>query len=565
MYVYDEIDRRIVEERVAQFRDQTQRYLAGALPEDEFRNLRLRNGLYIQRHGPMLRVAVPYGLLSSSQMRMLARIARRYDRGYGHFTTRQNIQFNWVRLEEVPEILAELATVQLHAIQTSGNCVRNITCDPLAGTDPEEVEDPRPWCELIRQLFTLHPEFHWLPRKFKIAVSATRADRAATQVHDIGLHLVRDGDGRLGFEVLVGGGLGRTPVIGKRLRDFLEPRDLLAYLESILRVYNLHGRRDNLYKARIKILVNALGIEEFRRQVEEDFAATRHGAPQVDAALIERIQARFTRPVYDPDAADPDLPDRLGADPAFARWYKHNTRGHKQPGYRVVYVSLKRHGGPPGDITAEQMEALAELAERYAQGEIVSTHEQNLVLAHVRERDLPEVWRGLAGQGLATPNIGTLTDIICCPGLDYCALANACSIPVAKDIQARFDDLDRLHELGEIRINISGCMNACGHHHVGHIGILGVDKGGEQWFQLSLGGSSREDASLGEVIGPALRREQIPEVVDKIVAVYAEARREGESFIAFVRRVGLDPFRERIYGDTHRRRPNRRRQLARSG
>ena len=557
MYIYDELDQRIVDERVAQYRDQTRRFLAGELPDEEFRNLRLRNGLYIQRHAPMLRISIPYGMLSSRQLRMLAHIARKYDKGYGHITTRQNIQFHWPRLEDVPDILADLATVQMHAIQTSGNCVRNVTSDPLSGTVPDEVEDPRPWCELIRQWFTVHPEFNWLPRKFKIAVTATKADRAATQVHDIGLHLVRNADGETGFEVLAGGGLGRTPVIGKVVREFVPKRELLAWLESILRIYNLHGRRDNLFKSRIKILVNSLGIEEFRRQVEADFAATREMAPVVDDAMIGRILGRFTRHEFDPDAADAGLAARLDADRAFARWHRHNTRPHKAPGYRVVHVSLKRPGTAPGDITAAQMDALSDLADRYSSGEVVTTHEQNLVLAHVRERDLASLREALDAQGLATPTIGMLTDIICCPGLDYCDLAKAWSIPVAQEIQARFDDLDYLYDLGPIRLNMDGCMNSCGHHHVGHIGILGVDKGGESWYQIKIGGSSREDASLGEIIGPAVPRDAVADTVESIIGVYIEGREGDEPFLEFARRVGLDPFRERIYGNVDPRRAAR--------
>jgi sulfite reductase (NADPH) hemoprotein beta-component len=545
VYQYDEFDRTFVAERVAEFRDQTRRYLAGELGEDEFRPLRLRNGLYIQTHAPMLRVAIPYGLLSSTQLRMLAHIARRYDRGYGHFSTRQNIQYNWPQLAEVPDILAELATVDMHAIQTSGNCIRNVTSDHLAGVASDELEDPRPWCELIRQWSTLHPEFNYLPRKFKIAVSGAAHDRAVTAVHDIGLRLVRGADGETGFEVLVGGGLGRMPIIGKRIREWLPQLDLLAYLDAILRVYNRHGRRDNIHRARIKVLVKSLGVEEFTRQVEAEFAANRDVAPQVDPAKIARLRQSFAPPPYQ---SLPDTDASAGAPAAFVAWYRHNTRAHKVGGYRVVFVSLKKHGEAPGDATAAQMDALADLADRHGFGEIRATHDQNLVLADVPQRDLRSLHAALAAQGLATPNIGTLTDMICCPGLDFCSLANAGSIGIAKQIHEQFDDLDYLYDLGEIQVKMSGCMNACGHHHVGHIGILGVDKHGEEWYQITLGGSASGEVALGEVIGPSVPKLEVAATIARIVDVYVEQRDgEGETFLQVVRRLGVAPFKERVY------------------
>lgn len=542
MYQYDQIDQTLVDERVAQFRDQTRRFLAGQLTEDQFRPLRLMNGLYIQRHAPMLRVAIPYGLLASRQLRKLAEIADRYDRGYGHFTTRQNIQFNWPTLESVPDILAELASVQMHAIQTSGNCIRNVTSDHLAGVTPDELEDPRPYCEIIRQWSTLHPEFAFLPRKFKIAVSGAAKDRAATQVHDIGLHLVRSDSGEIGFEVLVGGGLGRTPIIGKTIRPFLEKRHLLSYLEAILRVYNLHGRRDNKYKARVKILLKETGIEDFTRQVEAEWAQIRDGL-ELDAAEIERVSRHFAPPAYD------TTPTRAASsdDPAFSAWHRHNTLAHKMAGYRVVFVSLKPYGVAPGDLTSAQMRAVADLADRYSFGEVRVTHTQNLVLADVQESALAELWQALSAQNLATPNIGTATDMICCPGLDFCSLANAGSISVALDIQQRLEDFDYLFDLGDIRINLSGCMNGCGHQSVGHIGILGVDKKGEEWYQLTLGGSSSNDASLGDRLGPAVAKNQVADVVAQILSTYVRLRETGESFLDTVRRTGIEPFQETIY------------------
>ena len=546
MYQYDQYDQTLVNERVAQFREQTRRYLAGELSEDQFRPLRLMNGLYIQTHAPMLRVAIPYGLLSSRQLRMLAHIALTYDQGYGHFTTRQNIQYNWPTLESVPDILADLATVEMHAIQTSGNCIRNTTSDHLAGVCVDELEDPRPWCEIIRQWSTLHPEFAFLPRKFKIAVSGAAKDRAATQVHDIGLHLVRNGQGELGFEVLVGGGLGRTPIIGQTIRPFLEKQHLLSYLEAILRIYNLFGRRDNKYKARIKILLKETGVEEFTRMVEEEWSHLRDSLT-LDEREVERIKSFFAPPDYEPTAADVSFDAQLASDPAFAAWVRVNTADHKQPGYRAVYVSLKAPGIPPGDMTAAQMETVADLADRFSFGELRVTHTQNLLLADVKQADLYELWQGLRAANLATANIGKASDIICCPGLDFCSLANSSSIPVALEIAARLENADYLYDLGDLRINISGCMNGCGHHTVGHIGILGVDKKGEEWFQLTLGGSSSNDASLGERLGPSVPKAEVANTVDGILQTYLALREGEESFLDTVRRAGLAPFQEKIY------------------
>jgi sulfite reductase (NADPH) hemoprotein beta-component len=549
MYRYDSIDQRLVEQRVAQFRDQTQRFLAGQISDDDFKSLRLRNGLYIQKHAPMLRISVPYGLLQTQQLRMLARIAREFDRGYGHFTTRQNLQFNWPRLETVPDILALLATVQMHAIQTSGNCIRNVTADHLAGVAPDELEDPRPWCEYIRQWATLHPEFSYLPRKFKIAVTGSPQDRAASRVHDIGLHLVRDAAGEVGFEVIVGGGLGRAPMIGHVIREFLPKRDLLAYLEAILRVYNLQGRRDNIHKARIKILVKAVGPQKFRELVEQEFRAAHDTAPVYDPAELERIAAFFTPPQYE-SLVDENV--EAGKSHEFRNWYRQNTRRHKVPGYRAVFVSLKAPDRPPGDITADQLDRVAELGDQYSLGLVRSTHDQNLLFADVRQRDLFAVWQALKHIDLATPNIGTLTDMICCPGLDFCALANARSIPIAQQINERFDDLDYLYDLGEIQLKMSGCMNGCGHHSVGHIGILGVDKSGEEWYQITLGGSTGgADASLGEVIGPSVAYDEVADTLERIIGVYVAERREDERFLDTFRRVGVAPFKARVYAPAH--------------
>ena len=544
MYRYDELDQALVDQRVAEFRDQVRRHLAGELTEDEFRPLRLRNGLYIQRHAPMLRIAIPYGLLTSHQLRTLGAIARRYDRGYGHFTTRQNLQLNWPALADVPDILAELASIQMHAIQTSGNCVRNVTADHMAGIAPDEVDDPRPYCELIRQWATLHPEFTYLPRKFKIAVTGSAEDRAASEVHDIGLHLRRGADGQLGFTVLVGGGLGRAPVIGQVIRDFLPLPELLAYLEAILRIYNREGRRDNLNKARIKVLVKSIGIERFRELVEAEWRAARDSAPRLPPEEVERVRGHFRPQPYE---NLPDIDAALGREARFKAWYRYNTRVHKVPGYRAVFVSLKSHGTAPGDMTARQMEALASLAERTSFGLLRATHNQNLLLADVRQRDLHEVWLELERLGLAMPNIGTLTDMIACPGLDFCSLANAGTLDVARQIQQRFDDLDYLYDLGEIEIKMSGCMNACGHHHVGHIGILGVDKHGEEWYQITLGGSANGFTALGEVIGPSVPKAEVAGTIERIVEVYRALRTDEERFIDTLRRVGLKPFREQAY------------------
>jgi sulfite reductase (NADPH) hemoprotein beta-component len=569
MYRYDDIDQRIVDERVRQFRDQTRRFLAGKLSEDEFRALRLRNGLYIQRYAPMLRIAIPYGLLSSRQLRKLADVARKFDRGYGHFSTRQNLQLNWPKLESVPDILAELATVQMHAIQTSGNCVRNITTDHFAGVAKDEIVDSFVWCELIRQWSTFHPEFSYLPRKFKIAVNGAAADRAAVAVHDIGLHAVRDERGEVGFRVLVGGGLGRTPIIGQVIREFLPWPHLLTYLEAILRVYNRYGRRDNIHKARIKILVKERGIERFREEVEAEWTQTRDGPSTVIAEELARIESRFTRPSYATlPADDAVLKVQLARDRGFANWHARNVHPHKVPGYAAVTLSLKKTGVPPGDVTSEQMDAIAGLADRYAFGELRVSHEQNLILADVPLSRLHALWQEARTLGLATPNIGLLTNVIACPGGDFCSLANAKSIPVAEAIQQRFDDLDYLHDIGEIDVNISGCMNACGHHHVGHIGILGVDKNGEEWYQIEVGGNQGEirpgvGAALGKVIGPSFARAEIPEVVERLIQCYLERRdSDAERFIDVVHRIGVDPFKERVYGSTDKTAARRRGQLA---
>jgi sulfite reductase (NADPH) hemoprotein beta-component len=544
MYRYDVIDKTLVNERVAQFRDQTRRFLAGELTEDEFRVLRLRNGLYIQRHAPMLRVAIPYGLLSSTQLRALSAIARRYDRGYGHFTTRQNIQYNWPKLDEVPDILAELAAVEMHAIQTSGNCIRNTTSDHLAGVTPDELEDPRPWCEIIRQWSTFHPEFTYLPRKFKIAVTGSPRDRAASLVHDVGVHIVRGADGELGFEILAGGGLGRTPVIGQVVREFLPREHLLSYLEAVLRIYNREGRRDNLNKARIKILVRSLGLQEFRRRVETEWELIKDGGLRVAEAEVARVRGFFGPPAY---RSLENTEPAAGKETAFRAWYRYNTSEHKVPGYRAVYVSLKKADVAPGDATDTQMDLIADLADRYSFGEVRVTHTQNLLLADVEQEKTFELWRALDAVGLATPNIGTLTDMICCPGLDFCSLANAGSIDVAKLINERFDDYDYVYDLGEIDVKMSGCMNACGHHHVGNIGILGVEKHGEEWYQITIGGAAGADASLGTVIGPSVAKAAVPETLARLLAVYVEQRHDGERFLDTVRRLGIKPFKERVY------------------
>ncbi len=548
MYRYDSFDQSLVSRRVAQFRDQTRRFLAGELTEDEFRPLRLQNGLYVQKHAPMLRVAIPYGLLSSLQLRKLAHIARTYDRGYGHFTTRQNVQFNWPRLEEVPEILAELAKVEMHAIQTSGNCIRNTTSDPFAGVAADEIVDPRPWTELVRQWSTIHPEFAFLPRKFKIAITGATRDRTAVLVHDIGAQAVRSEAGEIGFRVAAGGGQGRTPIVGHVIREFLPAQELLNYFDAILRVYNRHGRRDNKYKARIKILVREMTPAAFVREVEREWERLRGGPGTVPDDEIARLSAHFVDPPY------ADLPrssaaclSALADSRPFSRWAARNVAAHKRNGYAIVTLSLKTTGVPPGDLTADRMDAVAELADRYSFGELRVTHEQNLVLADVPQSDLHALWLRLKELGLATPNIGLLTDIVCCPGGDFCSLANAKSIPIAEAIQRRFDDVDYLHDLGDIELNLSGCINACGHHHVGNIGILGVDKDGSEWYQVSLGGAQGNATSLGKVIGPSFAADEMPDVIERIVDVYVERRQPGESFIEAVRRLGIEPFRERVY------------------
>ena len=549
MYRYDDRDRTLVRERVRQFRSQTERYLAGALSEDQFRPLRLQNGLYIQRLAPMLRISIPYGLISATQLRRLARIARDYDKGYAHFTTRQNVQFNWPRLEEIPTILDELAEVEMHAIQTSGNCVRNITTDEFAGVAPDEVEDPRPWCELVRQWATFHPEFAFLPRKFKIAISGSEQDRAAIQVHDIGLELYRDGDEEVHVRVFVGGGLGRTPMLGEVIRERLAPRHLRTYLDAILRTYNRYGRRDNKYKARIKILVKAWGAEEFARRVEREWQHLKDGPNTVTEAELAHFRRFFTAPAYrDPEPrAETEIQALAGADRAFARWLERNVRAHRVPGYAAVTLSLKPVGVPPGDVTDTQLEAIADLAEAFSFGEARVTHHQNLVFADVHRADLYRLWRELKTLGFATPTIGTLGDIICCPGGDFCSLANAKSIPIAEAIQREFDDLDYLYDLGDLSLNISGCMNACGHHHVGNIGILGVDKKGEEFYQIQIGGAAGSDAALGQVLGPSFYAPEVPRVIGSILETYVRVRHEDEAFIETYRRVGVEPFKERVY------------------
>jgi sulfite reductase (NADPH) hemoprotein beta-component len=548
MYRYDEIDHRLVAERVNQFRDQTRRHLAGELSEDEFRPLRLQNGLYVQRHAPMLRIAVPYGMLSSRQLLKLAHIARTYDRGLGHFTTRQNLQFNWVKLAEVPDILAELAEVEMHAIQTSGNCIRNVTSDHYAGVAADEIADPRPWAEILRQWSTFHPEFAFLPRKFKIAVNAAASDRTVASVHDIGLHLTRDAGGEIGFTVLVGGGLGRTPILGSVIREFLPSRHLLSYCEAILRIYNRHGRRDNIYKARIKILVKSLGAAEFARQVEEEWAHLKDGPEELSSAEVLRIAGHFTTPAYQLlDNRDALFEVKKRDDKGFSRWVERNVHEHKVPGYAIVTLSLKAPGLAPGDITAAQMEKVATLADEYSFGELRVSHEQNLILADVRQRDLYALWQKARAAGLATPTVGLLADIVCCPGGDYCSLANAKSIPIAQAVQSRFEDLDYLHDIGDISLNISGCMNACGHHHVGNIGVLGVDKHGEEWYQVSIGGSQGHQAALGDVIGPSFAAAVMPDVVERLVETYIAHRHIDERFIDTVRRIGVAPFKAHVY------------------
>jgi sulfite reductase (NADPH) hemoprotein beta-component len=549
MYIYDELDRTLVAERVAEFRDQVGRRISGALTEDEFRPLRLMNGVYLQLHAYMLRIAIPYGTLSSQQMRMLAHVGRRYDRSYGHFTTRQNIQFNWIKLDELPDAMGDLASAGIHGIQTSGNVVRNITSDQWAGVAPDEIEDPRIWAELLRQHTSLHPEFSFLPRKFKIAVTAAPHDRAAIKVHDLGLRLHRNEAGETGFEVLVGGGLGRTPFIGKTIRPFLPKRDVVSYVEAVLRVYNQHARRDNLYKSRIKILVHELGAEAFAREVEAEWQYIKDGPLAVDPAMVAGIAARFRYPDYAPlDDDPPPLAGLRKSEARFDAWCSNAVAKHKVPGYAIVTLSLKPEGGPPGDATSDQMDAIADLADRFSFGEIRVGHDQNLVFPHVAQRDLGELWRALDVIGVATPNVGLVSDIICCPGLDYCSLANARSIPVAQELTRRFRDLGLASDLGRLHINISGCINACGHHHVGHIGILGVEKNGEEYYQVSIAGRADEHAELGALLGPAVPYGQVVDVVEDIVAAYVELReRPGEIFLETVKRVGIEPFKERIH------------------
>jgi sulfite reductase (NADPH) hemoprotein beta-component len=548
MYLYDDIDQTLVDQRVEQFRDQVRRRLKGELSEDEFKPLRLMNGLYLQLHAYMLRVAIPYGVLSATQLRALADISRRYDQGYAHFTTRQNLQYNWPKLEETPDLLAELATVQMHALQTSGNCIRNVTADQYAGVAADEVADPRIYAEIVRQWSTLHPEFSFLPRKFKIAVTGAQHDRAVVRMHDIGLIVKRNGDGELGFEVIVGGGLGRTPMVGPTIRDFLSERHLLSYLEAILRVYNQLGRRDNLYKARVKILVHETGAEAFTDRVEQEWRQIQRDHVDLPAAEKTRIAAFFTPPSYETSQAGPGVFARWRLeDPAFAKWARTNVAPHKAPGYAIANISLKPIGGVPGDATAEQMEAVAALAERFSLSEIRVTHEQNLVLPHVRQADLYAIWQTLKSHDLNTPNLGLVSDIIACPGLDYCALANARSIPIAQQISERFADLDRQYDIGELKVKISGCINACGHHHVGHIGILGVDRKGEEYYQITLGGSADENARVGDIVGPAVSGEQVVDAVETIIDTYLGQRRNGERFLETYHRVGQNPFKEAVY------------------
>ena len=548
MYRYDQYDHQLAAERVAQFSDQVRRRLSGELSEDEFRILRLQNGLYHQVHGYMLRIAVPYGLMSAGQVRVIAQIARKYDRGYGHFTTRQNIQFNWIKLEDIPAIFAELAEAELHANQTSGSCIRGITCDEFAGVARDEIVDPRPYAEILRQWSTFHPEFGYLPRKFKIAISGGGEDRAATGVHDIGLRVVRNGQGEVGFRVLVGGGLGRTPVIGTVISDFVPWQHALTYLESIVRVYNEYGRRDNAYKARIKILVKALGIEEFRRQVEADWEFTKGGPMTVTEEELKRVAAFFAPHDYAQlPVVDAGVERLQRENKAFANWLQRNVKLHKEPGYATVLLSLKKQGVAPGDITADQLDAVAALSERYSFGEVRVTHMQNLVLADVRQSDLIELWQEVAKLGLATPNIGLLTDVICCPGSDFCSLANARSIPLSQAIANRFDDFDYLHDIGDIELNISGCINACAHHHVAHIGILGVDKNGEDRYQVSIGGAQGNGIRLGQVIGSSFSAAETPEVLASLLGLYVRERHEGERFVDTVHRLGVQPFKEHVY------------------
>lgn len=551
MYQYDQYDQTIVDERVAQYRDQVRRRLSGELSEEEFRPLRLQNGLYMQRHAYMHRIAIPYGNLRSDQLRMLAVIAREHDRGYGHFSTRSNIQFNWIELEDTPEILRKLASVQMHGIQTSGNCIRNITADQFAGVAPDEVIDPRPWAEILRQWSTFHPEFAWLPRKFKIAVSGAKVDRAAVQMHDLGVYLSRNEQGEVVASILAGGGLGRTPIVGSIIRENLPWQHLLTYCEAVLRVYNRFGRRDNLYKARIKILVKALSPEKFSQQVEQEWQHLKDGPSTLTQAELDRVSKDFAPPVYEKLAdTDASYEQHLLENKAFARWVERNVAPHKVAGYAAVTLSLKPNGVAPGDATDVQMDTVADWADAYSFGELRVSHEQNLILANVKKRDLFELWEKAKAAGFATPNIGLLTDIIACPGGDFCSLANAKSIPIAQAIQERFDDLDYVYDLGEMSLNISGCMNSCGHHHVGNIGILGVDKDGAEWYQISLGGEQGTGADglkLGRVIGPSFSAHEVPDVISTLVDTFVESRIDGERFIDTYQRIGLAPFKERVY------------------
>ena len=549
MYIYDAFDRRLLIERVAEFRDQVARRLSGELTEEEFKPLRLMNGVYLQLHAYMLRIAIPYGTLSTRQLRKLVEIARKYDRGYGHFTTRQNIQFHWIKLAELPDAMAELASVGMHGMQTSGNNVRNITTDQWAGVAPDEIEDPRIWAELIRQHVTLHPEFSFMPRKFKIAVGASSRDRAALRIHDMALRLHRDASGKTGFEVMVGGGLGRTPYLAQTIKPFLETRDALSYVEAVLRTYNQFGRRDNIWKARIKILVHDLGAEAFAKEVEAEWASIKDGALALEPIVVAEIASRFRYPDYEAlDDTLPQLAELRRKDRGFDAWVNNCVTNHKAPGYAIVTLALKPEGGTPGDCTAAQMDKLADLADRYSFGEIRVGHEQNLALPHVAQRDLPALWHELDAIGLAWTNVNLISDIISCPGLDYCSLANARSIPIAQEITRRFHDLDRQRNLGRLHINISGCINACGHHHVGHIGILGVEKNGEEFYQITVGGKADENAVLGTLMGPAVPYAQVADVVEDIAAAYLELRqRPDELFVDTVKRLGVEPFRERVY------------------
>ncbi len=549
MYVYDEFDRTFIAERAAQFRDQVARRLSGELTEDEFKPLRLMNGVYLQLHAYMLRIAIPYGTLSSNQLRKLAHVARVYDRGYGHFTTRQNLQLNWIKLSDMPQVLEDLAEAGIHAMQTSGNCIRNITTDQWGGVAPDEIEDPRFWAEILRQWSTLHPEFSFLPRKFKIAITAAPHDRAAVKVHDIGLRMIKNAGGEIGFEVSVGGGLGRTPFIGKVIRDYLPKQDLLSYLEAILRIYNAHGRRDNIYKARIKILVHDLGAERLAAEVEEEWARIKDGYLKLDPAFVADIRSRFIYPRYDDLEDGPDALKRaLETDASFALWHRNSVARHKAPGYAIVTLSLKPTGKPPGDATSGQMEAIADLADEYSHGEIRVGHEQNLALPHVRQQDLPALWRKLDAIGVATPNVNLVTDIISCPGLDYCSLANARAIPIAMEISRRFESLEKAHSIGRLHVNISGCINACGHHHVGHIGILGVEKNDREFYQITLGGKADEDARLGQLLGPAIPYEEAVDTIERVVNRYLDLRlSENELFVDTVKRLGVAPFKEALH------------------